>query len=152
MFLLGKPNYTIIVNIGPILTVMHKLPATLDAEAGSKFLQEDRFTPFLKTKTVHVSKPTKTHDTNDKPLRNISSIKLYVYVCRMTRPVSFLECKRLADPAILKCDFCDQFAVCIYPKTRLVEVTDASTEPIVWHYDKQRSATTTNTKVVPFPK
>lgn len=40
----------------------------------------------------------------------------------------------------------------IYLKTRIAELVDASTTPIVGHYRKQRSATTTNSEIVPFPK
>lgn len=70
----------------------------------------------------------------------------------MTELVSFFVRKRLAVPAIRECEFCDQFVESIYPKSRLVEIVNVSTVHIVRHYGKQRSATSTDSKIVHFLK
>lgn len=97
---------------------MHKLPVILDTGAGFKVLRENQLTSFLKTQAVHVSETTKIHIGNDKFLRIVSSIKLFVHVDRKNNLVSFLVCERLAAPAILGCDFYDQIRESIYVRTR----------------------------------
>lgn len=131
---------------------MQKLPVIPYTRAGPSVLRKDQLTPFLKTLVVQESKLDKIHNANDKPIRVVGSTKLYVHVDGMTKLAIFLICKRLAGPAILECDFCDQFVKLIYPKTRLVKLIDASTVPIVRHDEKQRLVATKNTKVVSFPK
>lgn len=69
----------------------------------------------------------------------------------MTGLLGFLACKRLVVSAILRCDFCNQFVECIYPKTRLMELIDASTILIAQHYGKQQSIVTKKTKIVSSP-
>lgn len=140
------------VDTGRIPLVIHKLPVILDTGTGSNFLREDRLTSFLKTQVLHVSKKTKIHDANDKPLYITDSVKLYVHVGRMMELVNFVVCELLAVSAVLRGDFCDQIVKCIHPKPLFVELVDASTAPIVRHFVKQQSAVTKNTKIVSFPK
>lgn len=45
-----------------------------------------------------------------------------------------------------------QFEECIYVKTRLVELLDKSTVPVVQKYERQPSAITTNLEAVSFLK
>lgn len=116
---------------------MRKPPVILDIAAGSNFLQESQLPPFLKTQGLRVSKTTKIHYTDDIAFCIVGSVKLYVHVGRITELVNFLVCERLAVPAILGCDFCDQFVECNYPKTQLVKLVYASTVAIVRHYGKQ---------------
>lgn len=131
MFLFRKQNYKIIVNIGPISSVMYRMPIILDLGAGSNFLQEDQLALFLITQAVHDPETTNIYASNARPLRIFGSVKHYVQIGRTTELVEFLVCKRLAVPTILRCDFCNQFGACNYAKTVIVESTDAPTVPIV---------------------
>lgn len=63
---------------------MRKLPVNLDIEAGSKFLQEDQMTPFMKAHVVYKPGTAKILDTKNKLLRILRSFKLYIHVSEMT--------------------------------------------------------------------
>lgn len=95
---------------------------------------------------------TSNHNVNYKLLpHTIGSIKHSLHVGQIIERVNFLLSERQTLPAILRFDFRNQFAKCIYPKTRLVDLIDAWTVPFARHYGKQRSATTTNSEIVCFP-
>lgn len=126
---------------------MRKFPVIFDTKARSIFLREDRLKLFMKTQVGHEPGRTNIYYPNDKPLRTIGSIKIYVRAGGMTEPVNFFVCKRLVVPAIFECVFCDQSVECIVSKTRFKGLTDVPTVPGVRHYGKQRSAFTNNTKV-----
>lgn len=119
------------VDIEPIFLVMSKLQITLDTGAATNFLQKHQLTEFLKTQVANESETTKIHDTNDKLLQIIYCTKLFVSVDGMTKVDYLLICERLAVLAILGRNICDQFVVCVYPKTRLVKLVDASAEPML---------------------
>lgn len=152
MILLSKQIHKIFVNIGPKLTVMRKLPVILDTGTGYNFLWEVQLTPLIKTRILCESKTTKTHDTSDKPLQIMRTMKRYVHVDRTTKLVSFRVSNWLAVPALPRCNFCDQFVECVYLKTCVVKLVGASTVLVVRHYEKHRSAVSRTTKIVRFQK
>lgn len=93
-------------------------------------------TSLTKTRVAHEPDTIKIHDTNNEPLRIIGSTILYVHAAGMMELEILLLCSRMAEPAILRWDFCVQFVESIYPKTRLVEPIDASEIFIVRQYGK----------------
>lgn len=101
---------------------------------------------------MHKPKTTKVHDADNKPFCIIGSVKLYVHGGRMTELVNILVSGRLAVPATLVCDLCDQLAELVSPKKRTIELVDASTVPIVRRYGKQQSTVTENAKILSFRK
>lgn len=135
-----------------IPSVMRDLKLILDTGVESSFPREAQLAPLLKTQVVQESETTKVYDANDEPSRIVGTNKFYVHVGQMTQLVNFLVYERPAIPAILRCDFCDQFVKCIYTKARLVELIDASTVPIYRHYGKQPLAATKNSKTFSFQR
>lgn len=104
----------------------------------------------MKTQVLYESEKTKTFDANSKPLRIVGTVKLFVHAGKMTELVKSFVCKWQAILDILGCDFYDQFLECIYPKTRTVEFSHASTAPIIQNYGEQRSVVIDNTNGVGF--
>lgn len=80
----------------------------------------------------------RSHDAKDKPFDIIGSIKMYVDVAQLAVLVTFFVFERGAVQAILKCDFCDQFVECIYPKRHSLKLTNGSTFAVIRHYEKER--------------
>lgn len=105
MVLLKEENNKTIVNIGPIPSVMDKVPVIFDSRARINLIREKKLTPFLKTQFVHGSKMTRLHEATYIPLRITSSNKLYVHVGRMMELINYLVCQRLAAPALPRSDF-----------------------------------------------
>lgn len=62
MILLKKQKYKIFASIGPISSVMQKLPVVLDKGPRPSSVLEDELTPFLKSQVTLVATATRIHD------------------------------------------------------------------------------------------
>lgn len=75
MSLLKTQSHKIVARIGPIPSVVHKLPAILDTGVEPSFLLEDQLGPFLNSQVTPVTTATSFHDDNNKPLHIVVCLK-----------------------------------------------------------------------------
>lgn len=85
-----------------------------------KLFAREFIDPALKIQVVHVTEETAIDDADNNAMLIVDGTMRYVRIGRVSELVFFLVSKRMAKPAKLKCDYCEQFVECIYPKTRLI--------------------------------
>lgn len=108
MVLLRTQNYQTLATIGPIPSVTQKFLVVLNAGTGTNFHCDDHLTTFLKSLVIPATTAPKIHDANDNALHIFGCLNLHVDVDRLTELFTFMMCERLAVPAILGCNFCDE--------------------------------------------
>jgi len=102
----------------------------LDTGAGPNLIREDELDGDL-TDLVKKKSTPELYDANKNPLEVTGTIDLTVQLGTRTLVASFLVVPKLAVPALLCADFCDEHVETIRPRRRIVELDDGTTIPIV---------------------
>lgn len=127
--LTGK-NYKVYADIGPTVGLMQRSLAVLDTVAGPNLIRKTELPRGMEALIAH-GPSMDIGDANNRPLRTIGSLKMPVRLGRFVALVDFIVCAKLAVTIILGADYCDKFVEAIYPRRRIVELTDSSEVSIV---------------------
>ena len=102
----------------------------LDTGAGPNLIRKDELDGDL-TDLVKKKSTPELYDAKKNPLEVTGTIDLTVQLGTRTLVTPFLVVPKLAVPALLGADFCDEHVEAIRPRRRIVELDDGTTIPIV---------------------
>ena len=130
IFTMTKGNYRVYASIGLSYSLMRRMLTILDTGAGPNLIREDELDGDL-TDLVKKKSTPELYDANKNPLEVTGTIDLTVQLGTRTLVAPFLVVPKLAVPALLCADFCDEHVETIRPRRRIVELDDGTTIPIV---------------------